>query len=296
MLPLLLACTGADPRDKDGPETVTDPTTPPTSPWTVPATEPPAFDAQSLGDSLDRILVDTIALSAMPALDVYDEVMSYGGGYCPYTYGYATGYYGGYSLAWYSQCESPQGATFSGYAGDYRSSGYTPESGYRGVYASATVVLPNGDVMTAAGYWAHSVADYGSEIYRYEYLDGAFEFDGAAPGSWVDDGLQPHELEVSSGAAANGAWSYRYVNGQYSGIRGDVDTVDYGDVYFDTTYDCAEPSGVVALRTADADWYEITFSGDPGEDGGCDGCGTARWRGLEVGEVCGDFSPWTEVP
>jgi hypothetical protein len=302
MIALLLACTGADrgghPNQGDGPAPH-DPTagtpTQPSSSWTLPVTEPPAFDAEALGEGLDLALGQVLELSALPVLAAYDEVMGYRGAYCPYTYGYQTYYYGGYSENWYAQCESPAGATFSGYAGDYQSEGYTVDAGYRGLYASATVVLPDDTALSAAGYWAHSRADYGTEVYTYEYLDGTFTYDAAADGTWIASDVQPHELEISTGGAVSGAWSYVSVNGQFTGIDGPIDTVDFGDATLQTAYDCDEPSGTIAVRTTDTDWFDITFSGDPADPGGCDGCGRAFWRGLEQGEVCGDFTQWQGV-
>ncbi|MEQ1570168.1 MAG: hypothetical protein ABMA64_31330 [Myxococcota bacterium] len=291
MLTVLLACGNPDhephPKDKPG-----EPTTPSTS-WTVPTgTTPPTLDVDGLTEGLAQAVALVPQLSADPPMAAYDSVMAYSGGYCPSTYGYATGTYGGYSTNWYSQCDTPGGATFSGYAGDYQSDDYGDSSGYRGLYVSATVVDPQDRVLTAAGYWSRSVVDYGYELYTYDYLDGTMAYDAAVTrGTWIEDGLAPHELTIDAGEGDG--WRYQSLDGQVTGLAGPIDTVDYTDVYYDSGYRCAEPTGTISLRTTEADWFDVVFTGGDGAEGAdCDGCGAVWWRGLELGEVCSDFTPW----
>jgi hypothetical protein len=65
--------------------------------------------------------------------------------------------------------------------------------------------------------------------------------------------------------------------------------------------ECAlEPTGWISLRDSDAYWYDLVFqpADGGGEDTGytddpyaeCDGCGTLYLRGVQIGEVCPDFS------
>lgn len=284
MLLLLAACqTEPSSPDVTGPDTTPDETEP--TSWTVPdATDPPTFDAAALGAGLDAVLAALIQIDSIPAFSAYDAAMSHAGGACPDVYGYSYG--SGWYDAWYSQCESPDGATFSGYASDYT------EDGYRGLYMSATVLTPEGYTLSGAGYFAYGFSQYGADRYSYAYLDGILEYDGPeAAGTWVEGHLQPHELQIDRGDAGNDRWHTVYVDGQFTGAAGAVDTVDFSEVYVDSTYECAEPSGAISIRTADGDWFDLDFASSVGP---CDGCGVASWRGLELGEVCGDFTLWTE--
>jgi hypothetical protein len=115
------------------------------------------------------------------------------------------------------------------------------------------------------------------------------EYDGdEVEGTWLADGVRP-SLYAERSRSNNGEWNALYADGQIAGLPGGVDTVELLDVELDSDYGCPEPLGVISLRTAAGDWFEVTFTGPEGD---CDGCGVARWLGLEMGEVCGDFGPW----
>jgi hypothetical protein len=286
MFALLAACS-AEPQHRGHHEAGADETADTggsTTSWTVPtATDPAPFDPDALGDGLNGVLAQVLGLSSEPVMASYDAAMQYQAGYCPSLYGYPYGY--GYVSSWYAQCDSDAGATYSGYVSDYV--GGT----YRGLYASATILSPDGD-LSAAGYWATETDRYGQATYRYDYLDGVFSYDGPeARGTWIEDQVQAHYLTISRGDADGGAWHSISADGQYTGASGSVDTVDFDYVSLDSRYGCPEPAGTISLRTPAADWFEVTFGDD---DEPCDGCGTARWRGLEVGQVCGDFTIWTD--
>lgn len=281
---MLAACSGTGTTEPpDATPGVTDPGT--TTSWTVPdATDPPAFDAAALSDGLDAVLAQVLSLDSTVAMDVYDSAMGYGSGGCPSVVGYPYGY--GWLDAWYSQCESAAGAVYSGYSSDYT------EGTSRGLYMSATILTPDGHTLTGAGYFSRYVGFYGSDRYEYQYFDGIIEYDGPeAAGTWIEDGVQPHELSINRGEAGDGSWHSVSVNGAYTGGTGFVDTVDFDYASLSSWYNCDEPSGAIAIRTVDGDWYDLSFA-----DGGdsCDGCGTASWRGLEMGQVCGDFGVWSQ--
>lgn len=288
---VLAACHSSpdDPRPGDPGGTPSDPTADPS--WTVPDTVPPDFDAAALGDGLDIAVRRLQSLDVRPALDAYAEIMVYRDGGCPYSYGYDTTYQG-YADTWYAQCETAGEDTFSGYAGLYTNSYY---EGYRSVYlsAAATVLTADGRRWSASGAWSIEDSDEGAYRYRADALDGVYAYDGpAAAGTWIAEQLQASVL-IEREEAQNGNWRTFSADGQLTGLTGPVDTVDLVDVSLDSRADCAEPYGTIALRTTAGDWFDVAFSGEDGEDGGCDGCGIARWRGLDNGEVCGDFTPWT---
>lgn len=280
----------SDPSDPVGTPTIPDETTPP---WTAPgATEPPVFDATALGDGLDDVLVATLGLDAAPALAAYDEVMRFSAGACPGSYTYPA-YYGQVET-WYAQCETNGGAVYSGYASDYQDEGYdlTTGRGYRGLYAEATVVAPDGDTWSGVGYWARG--EYGGTGYvdLYLELDGVLAYDGATVAdSWIGQDIVP-SVSIHRAYPLDHAWHVIEIDGSFTGLAGAVDTAAFVGVALQGNYGCAEPTGTISLRTTDADWYDLAFSGDPSDPDGCDGCAEARWRGEEMGTVCGDFSPW----
>lgn len=296
-----LGCVGADPVDA-GPVDPSEPSDPgssptipsvPTPPWTAPgATEPPVFDADALGRGLDDVLVAALGLDAAPALDAYDDVMRYASGPCPDPYSYAAYY--GMVEAWYAQCETNGGAVYSGYASDYHDDSYdlTTGRGYRGLYAEATVVAPGGETWSGVGYWARG--EYGSAGYvdLYLELDGVLEYDaGSVEGTWIGQDIVP-SVSIHRTYPADHAWHVIEIDGSFTGLAGEVDTAAFVEVALEGNYGCAEPTGTISLRTPEADWYDLAFSGDPSDPDGCDGCAEARWRGEAVGTVCGDFSPW----
>jgi hypothetical protein len=285
MFTLLYAACVA-PQEADAPATdgpAPDPA-PTTSVWTVPeATEPPPFDPVALGAGLESVLVQVLDLDPDAVFASYDAAMAFTGGGCPNTYGTPYGY--GWLEYWYAQCAAPSGATYSGYVSDYT------DGSYRGLYTSATILTPDGYELTGAGYFASSIAQYGPDRYTYVYLDGILQYDGPeAEGTWIESFLQPHQLAISRGDAGNGSWHTVYVDGQYTGAAGAIDTVDFAALSVNSYYGCDEPTGAVAVRTTEGDWFDLDYTGsaDP-----CDGCADARWRGLDVGELCADYTLWT---
>lgn len=284
MLLFLLACSS---KDGDKPHKDKGPDQGPDSSWTVPSgTTPPPFDAGALQQGLNQALLELLDLSAEPVLASYDAMMQLMDSYCPYLYAGTYSSSGSDAVSWYAQCNTTQGATFAGYGGQSGSA----ETGYQSVFLGGTVVAPDGRTMTGSGYWDGSSYGYGNATVRTSYLDGPFSYDGPeASGSWVQRQIQPHELEVYREHGNNGQLRSIFVDGEFTGMAGPVDTVDFSEISLDRRDDCPEPEGRIALRAADgADWFEVTFEGD------CDGCGLAHWQGLEMGTVCGDFSPWME--
>ncbi|MEQ1505833.1 MAG: hypothetical protein ABMB14_26600 [Myxococcota bacterium] len=299
MLWLALACTAPDPTGSDpspspsdADPTGSDPTT--ATSWTVPtATTPPVFDAASLGAGLNDAIDLALVLSADELLTVYDGLMQYGDGGCPYTYGYDTTYGYGFSQSWYNQCDA-SGATFSGYASEYTSYDYQSDGdGYRAVYLDCTILSPDGATLSGAGYFASSAARYGRDLYLAAYLDGVAAYDGpGVDGPWFTVGLQP-SIDIERVIRGDFESHAIDVDGQVAGLTGAIDTVDFDLVSFDADRDCAEPTGTIAVRTPEGDWFDVAFDGDPDHPKGCDGCGDASWRGLAQGEVCGTFDRWT---
>jgi hypothetical protein len=282
-----LACHPEKERP-DSPDPEPDFTSSETS-WTMPATETPSFDAALLGQGLDLAVELVWTLDAAPVFEIYQRMMQFGDGYCPYVEDYGATTYGGEADSWYAQCDSSAGATYSGYAYHYLNDYYYPGSLYEGLYLGATVIAPNGTLFSGQGGFEFGEGDYGNVHDTYIYLDGFVEYDGdEADGTWLADGIRP-ALYAERSSSRSGDWNSLYADGQIAGLPGGVDTVELVEVHLDSDDGCAEPEGVISLRTSAGDWFEVTFDGP---DGDCDGCGTARWLGLEMGPVCGDFGPW----
>ncbi|MEZ4240374.1 MAG: hypothetical protein R3F59_30320 [Myxococcota bacterium] len=275
--------------------------TPTTTPWTVPTgTTPPAFDEAALTDGLRTVVQRVLTLDAAPAFATYDEVMQYGSGGCPGSYGGYTSTYGA-AESWYSQCQAPSGAVFSGYVSDYADFGYDPATGegYRGLYAEASVIDPDGTRWSGAGYWARNQYTGGGAFQIEVELDGVVDYAGpAADGTWVAEQLVPGEIDIARYGPTDGRWQVVEATGSLAGLDPGpeglgVDTIELVDVSLDSRDGCPEPRGRISLRTAAPDWFDLDFDGDPaGGPDACDGCAEARWRGVALGEVCADFSPW----
>lgn len=234
---------------------------------------------------------------------------------CPYYYTDSSGetYYGYYY--WFGGCTASSGAAFSGYGYsfsydllDYGSYFYE-DYAYTQLFGSITDRL--GQKLEMSGYAYHYNYGYPgyADRYGYAYIQGDARWDAAeAQGTWLAEELS---VDVS--------WSWSYaggydrgtalgLNGAISGLRGEMNTALFESVYIysaDRGSPCEqEPSGVVSVRDAAGEWYEIEFQG-PAWAGApifqphCDGCGTVSWRGQVLGQVCPDVSPlldWESRP
>lgn len=90
----------------------------------------------------------------------------------------------------------------------------------------------------------------------------------------------------------------RWISGSASNLQADYSTVNViGGFVMGAALEGActqEPSGTWSVRRPDGSWVQVGFDGprELGEDIGaaCDGCGTVRDRGFEIGKVCPDMS------
>lgn len=223
-------------------------------------------------------------------------------------------------VTWADFCMGPDGTSFSGYGywdGNVSVQGQpgTPEG--LTVNAARTMAA-DGVVATADGVFLEIDGELSDALYRVDaegYTRWSYSslVDGTVTGS---DPFPP-------GALAPDGWRtdlYTYQSG------GNVDRIEArGNVYlftgrmfdrFDSMAmdlevigtlgagpdDCTlEPLGWIGLRDEDAFWYDLIFLPRAGSDvtgpdypndplSDCDGCGTLYLRGVEVGEVCPDFS------
>lgn len=317
-LRMLLACGGA--AVETSPEAAPDtssPTTPPTepSPWIYEEDSEPVaeFDAEALEAAVQSALFRIRDTTAAPVLAAYGSAMQGQGDYCPDYYAGEDG-----SIYWFDYCTSEYGTSFNGYAFSYDYVDYPDGSGYLyngdAVFSAATIETADGRTFSGAGTAYGLIASWPVEgeahkVY-YTVLEGSFEWNGAeAEGTWIEEGVNP-DLSVQL-AQFDDYPDIRvaYVVGGVTGLDEDFDTVVFDDVaLWDealTTSGCeAEPSGSVSIRSPDGDWYDVLFDGPIDEEaevvpGTCDGCGTAWFRGEQVGAVCADFSEllgWENTP
>lgn len=311
---LTLACSPLDPDD-------TGSTTSPTSmetgdtgdtdeptPWVFDDSAPPeaAYGPEAIGHALQAFVDTAFDLHPIPLLGAFEAVMAEAGTTCP------TLLQDGVYPLWYEPdgCIAETGAAFDGYAyyltGDIEEGDYLYDGQY--ISGEATMTSAVGDTLLVAGsaYLVHGDSLRAEEDPQFHHLyqsrvSGAFDWSGPeATGTWLEDDASP-DLTVAA---------YRYPNigdgravtitGSVSGLDTEIDTVWFDEMTLieaSLGSDCSqEPSGIVAVRDPSGAWYDVLFDG-PTEDlevvapDACDGCGDAWFRGVEVGEVCVDFTP-----
>ncbi len=257
------------------------------------------LDVADLEVAIESAVGMVRTLSATPIFPAYHQAMSGAEATCPSYYDYQGSQY------WYDQCDATGGTSFSGYSfyvlyDDYDDgSGGAPYDG-EAVYGVAEIVTPEGYTFAAGGSsYALVQLNDGYTVYSTG-VQGAFAWDGpGAEGTWLADGIAP---DVAMYAVAATQGNYLQVDGGLSGIGGELDTVVFDAVVL---YDeglgstCgSEPGGVISVRDAAGNWYDVVFDG-PTEWGAesdaalCDGCGAAYFRGEHLGDVCADFSSLT---
>jgi hypothetical protein len=281
LLGVLSACqeTASDGRPDPGFPTVTEgPTSPlPTDPVSSETEDlVPTYPASDIDAAMIEAVELALELHIRPVVTAFDAVMAYGDAYCP-TLVTQDGYYG----SWYANCATTYtDTTFGGSVYWYRAE--TPTAKYDSFVLYASVQTPLG-LFASTGSAEGLISDYGSYLYEYHYFDAALFYDGPeVAGTWFGEGKQPNLTVVRTQTDLGGRTID--IDGAVSGLAGAIDTVDYVALYWGS--DCAEPVGGISVRTTDAVWFDAVFGDD------CDGCGPVTWRGVEVGEVCVDFSPW----
>jgi hypothetical protein len=167
-----------------------------------------------------------------------------------------------------------------------------------GISGGGTINSPT-NFFGFGGYFFYvNVRNQGLEMWNHD-VKGSIDWTGSAPeGSWLALGLVPW-LTVSHIRPAGGD-HHREVNGSISNLPGDINTVEFFDVRIvaeSLGSSCSlEPSGQIAIRSNAPYWYTVEFDGPAAHDEVtppelCDGCGTAWYGDVELGQVCVDFSP-----
>jgi hypothetical protein len=263
--------------------------------WRYPGAAAPAVvDAEVLGAALQGAIDAAYTFNSDPILDGYGAVMTGGDATCPAHQNLGVFTY------WFDDCTAGSGTRFYGYTFYQVPAGGGTEN--LALWGASTVTTAAGEVFHLGGRARRGgMADAGGEAW-YSFVDGSFRWDGAeAAGTWLAAGYQV-ELELDAQRLADGIGSrHATLDGGVYGFAGPLPTVRFEDVALFAAGDrdpaCTlEPSGALAARDADGQWYEIAFAGvgGPGEVAGadgCDGCGQVVFQGEPVYDVCLDFTP-----
>jgi hypothetical protein len=127
---------------------------------------------------------------------------------------------------------------------------------------------------------------------------GTFRWEGDEfADQWVGQGVDA-SVAVSAGWYGE-ASTYILIDGTVGDLEGAANAAEFADVYrFDAAIGSScpgEPSGSIAVRDSEGEWYTVDFDG-PAFSGGtifpadCDGCGDIWYRGVKVGQACPDFT------
>jgi hypothetical protein len=277
-------------------------------PYVVDEPDPPvpALTAEAIEAAIGEAVAGVLAVHAGPVLAAYVEAMAGSDG-CPDYDDYDGSRY------WYDECTSAAGTAYSGYAFwvayDAWADGYGNVYDGHALYGVGDIALADGTRFEFGGSAYEIVAtpagvdplDPAWHVYYQSVVQGAFAYDGpAAAGTWLAEGGEPDLNATVYYAPAYDGKVVALAGSAAATADGVATAVVLDDVVLmsdNLVPDCpGEPSGVVSVRDADGQWYDVLFDG-PAEYGAatdpdlCDGCGSAWFRGELLGTVCPDFSP-----
>ena len=237
--------------------------------------------------------------------DAYAQVKDQTDPECPYFYDYYDYDY------WADSCETDAGSSFSGQVGFWRT--YNTQDDYydiidEGYYSGdAKVTSSDGETFVGSGYAYHSAKRdrYGTNNYHYWNVWGEYGWSGGGleAGNWVQEDYTVEFSMWTGNYYGSDTATYTSLSGGLSGLSGDINTILLRDfmIYSDELgSECdLEPYGTISVRDNAGNWVDVVFDG-PAYWGAwafqphCDGCGTAYFRGEEIGPTCIDFSSWLQ--
>jgi hypothetical protein len=264
-----------------------------------------SFSEADLEAAITDALSAALGLTAAPVFASYAQVMDNEDSGCPNYYDYGDNTY------WYDQCTAEDGTSFQGYSFYYRYVDFYSEGLlYNGdsLYGVARVADADGNVFEAGGSASNLRGEAEGYTYFQSVVQGSFSWTGPeAEGTWMTEDLAPDVNMYGILASAYDARAF-YLDGGVSGLGGVFETVVMEDVFMmDGILGgiCpTEPGGLISARDDDGNWYDVVLDGmidaeDTPDPQFCDGCGTAYFRGEEIGSVCIDFSVlvgWGDSP
>ena len=286
-------------------------------------TVPPSLDAVAVAEAIEDSLGTLFDVNPAPVQDVFvDALDDRDDGGCPFVYETVDGYAA--VTFWQDSCAASTGAMYEGYGymyvyDDYPAGDDLLLDGWA-ILLSGEVGGAGGDTVEGSGVVSEIWGSNGYYDYRQRQLGGTFVIDGrlldASGVDWLDGSLQPnfdvsalYVPEINPDAPTGLDARQVSINGAFSGLAGDVETVAFeGVIVTEETVGSAcdlEPAGTISVRAADGNWYDVVFDapaelGEPMDDPSlCDGCGTAWFRGDQIEDVCVDFTrllDWEGAP
>lgn len=304
-LALLLACRPAIEVGGDSGSPDDSPWDGNTGPYLGQEEEPPDdVDTAALGAALDELLGQLMQIHARPVLDAYAALEPGADPDCPEWFDSDGVPY------WYDACTDSRGIHYDGYAIAYEYDGYEAEDGNtywgRQLWGVATITGADGRELEGRGgasLLSGTTAD--GAAFTYSMLESGWR-DSAAVGTWLDSSIDPAFAIAAywyEDPGAGATWTAGTLTG-LSGAdgAGPVEAVIFEQlgVYAELLGGCAqEPQATVSLLDTQGRWIDVVFDAADGADPDCDGCGSAWLDGIDVGQVCTDFSPlldWDEAP
>lgn len=294
------AGTGGDPADSGVTE---DPYEP--APYIIDDEAPPApsFSAEEVSAAIGDALAMLPEITGVPVFPAYFAAMEGQTAGCPDYYEFDGNVY------WYDYCTSDEGTSFEGYSFYYAYDGYEQDGlVYDGDVLSGVARVQNaeGHLFEAGGTAGaiHAVAQDGTYEYYQSVVQGSFGYDGPeARGTWLEDYLAPDVTQLVYNVPSTGGRAF-VLDGGVADLPGAFPVVVFDNVLLVNAAAggaCPqEPGGVISVRDTDGNWYDVLLDGESEFGGGiddrglCDGCGTAWFRGEQVGSVCADFAALNE--
>ncbi|MFT6157504.1 MAG: hypothetical protein ACJAZO_003780 [Myxococcota bacterium] len=263
----------------------------------------PALALTELEAAIEGFFSVIFTITAQPLADAYWELAADQDAYCPPQYTEDGNTY------WFGECTTEGGTTYSGYAfaqeyADVAEGEYVYEGA--AIFGVFDLVGANGETLTGGGEasWVNAVytGDDTAHTTHQNNVSGTFYWDAPrAADSWLSGEVNPDILMVANYIPEFNGGRIQ-MSGGVSGLGAPADTVVVDElvmVHPDITACGIEPAGVMGVRAADGNWFDVVFDGTT-EFGGeidpetCDGCGGVYWRGSYLGDVCPDFSALSE--
>jgi hypothetical protein len=277
--PLLLVAGCAGAPDGTAPD---DPV-----PYVLPEQDAPSADVdlEALTPAVQAAFDAALTLHATPVLQAYQAAVTDHDDACPPVWTQTES-----ALQWYGTCSTAAGTAYAGYA--IYQEGTTYDQGFDGTYAylygASTLRTADGHTFVIGGSATLARGTQDGATVGQSSVSGTFSWDGpGAAGTWLGDGTQ---LDLVTGWQHADWGRYLFLDGAVVPATGEA--VHFGQVVVLDVYCPNEPGGTVSVRGPDG-WVDVHFDLDtehldqltPAQ---CDGCGTAWYRGVEVGRLCVD--------
>ncbi len=263
----------------------------------------PALELTELEAAVEGFFDVAFTITAQSLADAYLQLAADQDAYCPPQYTQDGNSY------WFGECTTDGGTEYSGYAfaqeyEDIVDGEYVYEGA--AIFGVFDLVSADGQTLTGGGQasWLDAVytGDDVAHTTHQNVVSGTFYWDApSAADSWLSGDINP-DIQMVATYIPDFSGGSIQLGGGVSGLGAPADTVVVDElvmVHPDLTACGIEPAGVIGVRAADGNWFDVVFDGttefgQPSPDASCDGCGGVYWRGSYLGDVCPDFSALSE--